>query len=57
MMFRDVREVDGKPVRDKQERITKLFLEPFNNAIRVPRTFNATNSLSVDNGRLMDPLA
>src|SRR5262245_58928019 len=26
--FRDVAEVDGKPVRDKEERLTKLFLEP-----------------------------
>src|SRR5512145_2912119 len=26
--FRDVAEVDGKPVRDQQERLTKLFLEP-----------------------------
>ena len=34
MVFRDVREVDGKPVGDKQERITKLFLRPFDNAIR-----------------------
>src|SRR6185503_20750749 len=25
MVFRDVREVDGKPVRDKQDRIAKLF--------------------------------
>jgi hypothetical protein len=34
MVFRDVREVDGKPVRDKQERITKLFLQPFDDAVR-----------------------
>jgi hypothetical protein len=26
--FRDVFEVDGKPVRDRQERLTKLFLQP-----------------------------
>jgi hypothetical protein len=26
--FRDIFEVDGKPVRDRQERLTKLFLQP-----------------------------
>ena len=26
--FRDVFEVDGKPVRDREERLTKLFLQP-----------------------------
>jgi hypothetical protein len=34
MMFRDVGEVDGKPVRDQQERLTKLFLEPSSDALR-----------------------
>jgi hypothetical protein len=58
MMFRDVREVDGKAVRDKQDRITKLFLEPFNNAIRRAQDIQRDGlRLSVDNGRLMDPLA
>src|SRR5262245_55410202 len=28
MQFRDVFEVDGKPVRDRAERLAKLFLEP-----------------------------
>jgi formylglycine-generating enzyme required for sulfatase activity len=28
MPFRDVFEVDGKPVRDRQERLTALFLQP-----------------------------
>jgi hypothetical protein len=28
MQFRDVFEVDGKPVRDRDERLTKLFLQP-----------------------------
>jgi hypothetical protein len=32
--FRDVAEVDGKPVRDKEERLTKLFLEPASSALR-----------------------
>jgi hypothetical protein len=58
MVFRDVREVDGKPVRDKQDRITKLFLEPFNNAIRRAQDIQRDGLRhSVDNGRLMDPLA
>ena len=57
MVFRDVREVDGKPVRDKQDRITKLFLEPFNNAVRRAQDIHRDGlRLSVDNGRLMDPL-
>lgn len=57
MMFRDVREVDGKPVRDKQDRITKLFLEPFNSAAKRAQEIQREGlRLSVDNGRLMDPL-
>jgi hypothetical protein len=32
--FRDVAEVDGQPVRDQQERLTKLFLEPSSDALR-----------------------
>jgi hypothetical protein len=32
--FRDVAEVDGKPVRDKEERLTRLFLEPAASALR-----------------------
>jgi hypothetical protein len=28
MQFRDVFEVDGKPVRDRTDRLTKLFLQP-----------------------------
>ena len=57
MVFRDVREVDGKPIRDKQDRITKLFLEPFNNAIRRAQDIHRDGLRhSVDNGRLMDPL-
>jgi hypothetical protein len=35
--FRDVSEVDGKPVRDQQERLTKLFLEPSESALRRAR--------------------
>jgi hypothetical protein len=57
MVFRDVREVDGKPLRDKPDRIAKLFLEPFNNAIRRAQDIQRDGLRhSVDNGRLMDPL-
>ena len=31
--FRDVFEVDGKPVRDRQDRLTKLFLQPSSTAL------------------------
>jgi hypothetical protein len=32
--FRDVAEVDGKPVRDREDRMMKLFLEPSPGALR-----------------------
>ncbi len=32
--FRDVREVDGKPVPDRDRRLAELFLEPWDTAIR-----------------------
>jgi hypothetical protein len=57
MTFRDIREVDGKPVRDQQDRITRLFLEPFNNAVRRAQEIHREGLRhSVDNGRVMDPL-
>src|SRR5262252_986221 len=34
MQFRDVFEVDGKPVRDRDDRLTKLFLQPSADAWR-----------------------
>jgi len=37
LMFRDVAEVDGKPVREQQDRLTKLFLAPFNDAVQRAR--------------------
>ena len=42
--FRDVAEVDGKPVRDQQERLTKLFLEPSSNALRRARELQEAGS-------------
>jgi hypothetical protein len=32
--FRDVGEVDGKPVRDREDRLMKLFLQPSSSALR-----------------------
>ncbi len=34
LAFRDVTAINGRPVRDQQERLTKLFLEPFADAVR-----------------------
>ena len=42
--FRDVAEVDGKPVRDQQERLTKLFLEPSSSALRRARDLQDAGS-------------
>jgi hypothetical protein len=56
--FRDVAEVDGKPVRDKQERITKLFLEPAQSAMRRARELMEAGSRYnlLDIGTLNNPL-
>lgn len=37
LMFRDVASVDGKPVREQQERLTQLFLQPFDDAVQRAR--------------------
>jgi hypothetical protein len=56
--FRDVAEVDGKPVRDKQERLTRLFLEPAASAIRRARELQEAGSRYnlLDIGTLNNPL-
>ncbi len=57
MTFRDIREVDGKPVGDQRNRITRLFLEPFESAIRRAQEIHRDGlRLSIDTGRVMDPL-
>lgn len=57
MVFRDVREVDGKPVRDKEDRIVRMFVQPFDNAMRRARDIHREGQrFNVDNGRMMDPL-
>ena len=58
LTFRDVLAVDGRPVRDQQERITKLFLEPFTDAVRRAGEIQRDGlRYSVPNGRLADPLS
>jgi hypothetical protein len=56
--FRDVAEVDGKPVRDKEERLTKLFLEPAASAVRRARELQeaGTRYNLLDIGTLNNPL-
>ena len=36
--FRDVFTIDGKPVRDREERLTKLFLEPTESTVARARS-------------------
>jgi hypothetical protein len=56
--FRDVAEVDGKPVRDKEERLTRLFVEPAASAIRRARELQQAGSRYnlLDIGTLNNPL-
>lgn len=55
--FRDVLEVDGRPVRDQQARLTQLFLEPFASAVqRAGEIETASARQSLRRGRLVDPL-
>jgi hypothetical protein len=56
--FRDVAEVDGKPVRDREDRMMKLFLEPSSDALRRARELAAASSRHnlVDIGTLNNPL-
>jgi hypothetical protein len=56
--FRDVAEVDGKPVRDREDRLMKLFLEPSSNSLRRAaeiREAGARHNLA-DIGTLNNPL-
>ena len=58
LAFRDVGEVDGKPVRDKQERLTKLFLEPSPDALRRASDIQSAGARYnlLDIGTLNNPL-
>jgi hypothetical protein len=56
--FRDVAEVDGKPVRDRQDRMMKLFLEPPSSALRRASEIAGAASRHnlIDIGTLSNPL-
>ena len=56
--FRDVAEVDGKPVRDKEERLLKLFLQPSGDTIRRARDLQREGARYnlLDIGTLNNPL-
>jgi hypothetical protein len=59
LAFRDVTAVNGRPVRDQQERLTQLFLEPFADAVRRAEeiTREASRHSLVELGSLSSPLA
>jgi hypothetical protein len=57
LTFRDVREVDGQPVTDQPERITQLFLNPFDTAIgRATEIQLEGLRHNMSGGRLVNPL-
>ena len=59
LTFRDVLEVNGRPVVDQQERLLKLFLEPFADAVRRAGEIQRDglrHSLTDRGARLADPL-
>jgi hypothetical protein len=56
--FRDVAEVDGKPVRDREDRIMKLFTQPSASALRRASELASASSRHnlLDVGTLSNPL-
>jgi hypothetical protein len=57
LAFRDVIEVNGRPVTDQQDRLLKLFIEPYANPVaRAAEIATASGRHSVDRGRLANPL-
>lgn len=56
--FRDVAEVDGKPVRDREDRLMKLFLQPSSNALRRAAEIReaASRYNLIDIGTISNPL-
>ena len=57
LTFRDVREVDGQPVKDQPDRITQLFLNPFDSAItRAMEIQQEGLRHNLSGGRLVNPL-
>jgi hypothetical protein len=57
LAFRDVTAVNGRPVRDQQERLMRLFLEPFGDALRRAEeiTREASRHSLVELGSLSSP--
>lgn len=57
LVFRDVVEVNGRPVGDQQERLTRLFLQPFTSAVqRAYEIERDSVRYGVPRGRLSNPL-
>jgi hypothetical protein len=57
LTFRDVREVDGQPVKDQPDRITQLFLNPFASAIARAMEIQLEGLRhNLSGGRLVNPL-
>ena len=58
LAFRDVTAVNGRPVRDQQDRLAKLFLEPFDDAVRRAEeiTLEASRHSLVELSVLSSPL-
>jgi hypothetical protein len=57
LAFRDVVEVNGRPVTDQQNRLLKLFIEPFDSPLgRAEEIANEGGRHSLARGRLANPL-
>jgi hypothetical protein len=57
LAFRDVIEVNGRPVTDQQDRLLKLFVEPYKDPlVRASEIAYAGARHSIDRGRLANPL-
>ena len=58
LSFRDVRAVDGQPVKDQPDRITQLFLNPFDSAVARATEIQLEGLRhSLSDGRLANPLS
>jgi len=57
LTFRDIRAVDGQPVKDQSDRITQLFLKPFDSAVgRATEIQLEGLRHTLSGGRLVNPL-
>ena len=57
LTFRDIRQVDGQPVKDQTDRITQLFLKPFDSAVgRATEIQMEGLRHTLPGGRLVNPL-